>query len=78
MCLLENENGNRSMVRRRWTLVEMAILLVTVSAAGQVLHLRPGRGADMIDFARGLVLGIAVGVSLFTLVLCSRRPRNNG
>jgi hypothetical protein len=60
MCLVHDENVRRVRVR----LAAAVLVLAGVSWGLGLMHV--GANADLIDFVRGLPVGIALGMILFT------------
>ncbi len=73
MCLMQDSNPNSGKLMRCLSLT--VILLLVLSFLGSLLHVRSGTVANVFDFARGVLAGIAL-VSGITLlgVLVRRRP----
>ena len=77
MRLLPDANDSQSRARVRRTLAVTVILLVALSFLLTLLHPQPGPDADLLAFVRGLLVGIALALSVGTLMVCARRPRNS-
>lgn len=68
MCLFADDKDAAPTPRVRRFLAVMVILLATASAELTLFLPR-----HISDFLRGLPVGIALGISLSTLVICARR-----
>lgn len=77
MCLPAYQNDSQARTRIRRRLAAMAILLITFSLAIGLLHPQSGTEAGLIDFLRGLTLGIGLVFSMSAYTLCVRRPQAN-
>ncbi len=77
MCLLTDDNDSQSKMGIRRSLAAVVILLATLSSLIMLRHVQPGPETDLFDLSGGLLVGIALAMSFFTLALCVRRPRNN-
>jgi len=72
MCLPGDDDERRS--RMRVPLALTVTLLAGVSCVPGRMHL--GTDADLMDLIRGIMVGIALGMILFTSTPRARRPRS--